>query len=64
MADRAARGSLEEVVFDLAKEFGAAAVMGAAKDLQSSSLAHEEPCDQTPSNNGPASVSRSLRSPE
>jgi len=34
--------SLEEVVFYLAKQFGTAAVTEAAKQLQSSSLAHEE----------------------
>jgi len=34
--------SLEEVVFYLARQFGAAAVIEAAEDLQSSALAHEE----------------------
>ena len=34
--------SLEEVVFYLARQFGAAAVVEAAEDLQSPLLAHEE----------------------
>ena len=33
--------SLEEVVFYLAKQFGAAAVIAATDELQSSSLVHE-----------------------